>query len=145
MRKLLSDASRSAVRAFAGAFTALVLGILAAPDLAQQKALAFAALIAGVTAALGALQSYVPQLSIAALLTRAVGGWNASLEKIEDSFVRAFIGTFITLSIGLLAAPQLDLSKAALIGLAVGALTAGYRAVQAALTKGEVPLPKLGA
>lgn len=54
----------------------------------------------------------------------------ALAEKVAFSFLRAFGATFLAGMLGLLAVPNWDAGKAALVSLSVAALTAGIRAVQ---------------
>ena len=55
-------------------------------------------------------------------------------KKVGLSFVRAFVGTFIAGLVGVLAVPDWEAGKAALVALSVAALTAGIRAIQAWFT-----------
>jgi len=52
------------------------------------------------------------------------------LEKLFWSFLRAFVATFAAGAAGLLAVPDWNAGKAALVALSVASLTAGLRAVQ---------------
>jgi hypothetical protein len=140
MLHLLSEAGRSFLRAFAGSLVVLLPGILAAPNLNQMYAFGVAALIASVVAGLKAIQVFVPQLSFKSLLPARVSAYG----NVIDSFVRAFLGTFIVLFIGVLNAPDLNTMKALIVAVLVGAVTAGFRAVQGLLTKGDVPNPETG-
>jgi hypothetical protein len=138
VRHLFSEAGRSALRAFFGSIIVLLPGVLAAPNLNQAYALGVAALIAGLAAAFKALQVFVPQLSFKSVMS----GKLAPYYIYVDSFVRAFLGTILTLGFGFLNAPDLSWSKAALVGILVAAVTAGIRAVQGLFTPGEPPLPQ---
>jgi hypothetical protein len=140
MRKLLSDAGRSALRAFIGSVLVLAPGILAAPNLNQMYLLGVAALIAAFTAAVRAVQVFVPQLSFASLLPSNYAQYGVYL----DSFARAFIGTLVTLLPGVLNAPDLGTAKSLAVAALVGAVTAGVRVVQGLFTKGEQPAPNAG-
>ncbi len=53
------------------------------------------------------------------------------------SFLRAFLGVFIAGMAGVLAVPDWNTGKAALIALSAAALIAGLRAIQAVLTNLE--------
>lgn len=68
-------------------------------------------------------------------MNRLVG--NDLLKKIAWSFVRAFLGTFAVGVAGVLASPNFEAGKAALIALAVASVTAGIRAAQAILFAGS--------
>lgn len=138
MLHLMNEASRSFVRAFVASVVVLLPGLLAAPDFATAKGLAIAAIIASVVAGLKALQVFVPQLSFKSI--SALGAYYVYV----DSFVRAFLGTFFVAVIGVLTAPELSVTKSALVGLLVAAVAVGVRAVQGVLTRGDVPAPTKG-
>ena len=135
-KTLVSNAGRSFLRAFGGSLLALSTGVLSAPNLDQVYTLATAALIASVVAGIGALQSFVPQLTTGKIF----GQWGL----IVDSAIRAFLGAFLVTVIGVLNAPDLSTAKALGTAGVVAALTAALRAVQGLLTKGEVPAPASG-
>ncbi len=137
MKTLIEKAGASFLRAFVASIVILVPGVLAAPNLNQSYALGVAALIASVTAGTKALQVFVPQLSFYSLV-------NPNYAKYLDSFARAFIGTFLTLVIGVLNAPDLGTAKSLLVAALVGAVAAGVRALQAFFTAGEEPSPSTG-
>jgi len=137
MRHLLSEAGRSFLRAFAGSLLILLPGVLAAPDMNQVLGLATAAIISSVVAGLKAIQVFVPQLSFSAYLPGLKGA-------LLDSFARAFLGSFVVLLQGVLASPDFDTGKAALIAALIAAVTAGIRAVQGLFTSGEEPAPNSG-
>lgn len=138
MLTLLSEAGRSFLRAFVGTLIILAPGVLAAPNLGGATLLGTAALVAAVVAGLKTIQVFIPQLSFKSIT--ALGAYYVYV----DSFVRAFLGTFITLSIGILSAPNLDLTKSLIVGVLVAAVTAGVRAIQGFLTPGDVPAPAQG-
>lgn len=54
----------------------------------------------------------------------------ALAEKVAFSFLRAFGATFLAGMLGLLAVPDWNAGKTALIALSIASLTAGIRAVQ---------------
>lgn len=137
MRHLFSEAGRSALRAFIGSLIILLPGVLAAPNVSQMYGLGVAALIASVTAALKAIQVFVPQLSFAGLLGTAYAA-------IADSFVRAFLGSLIVLLPGIMNAPDLSTAKGLATAAMIAAVTAGVRAIQGFLTPGDVPAPATG-
>jgi hypothetical protein len=141
MLALLSEAGRSFLRAFFASLLILLPGVLAAPNLDASFGVAVAALIASIAAGLKAIQVFVPQLSFASVLknTRL-----AAYYTVVDSFVRAFLATLITTLLGVWFAPDFHFTKAALVALLVGALTAAFRVVQGALTPGDVPAPQSG-
>lgn len=144
MSTLIHEAGASFLRAGLASLIVLLPGILAAPNLKESGALAVAASYATAVAALKALQVYVPKLSVGYLLTKSIGTGNTALEKIEDSFVRAFLGTLFASLIGLMSAPDFSFTKSAVIGLLVGAVSAAIRTIQGALTPGEFPAPSAG-
>lgn len=133
---ILSSAGRSFLRAFVGALIPLSIGILAAPNLDQAYALGVAALIASFTAGINTLQEFVPQVTFGALF--------GPYGKIADSFTRAFLGSLIVLLPGVLNAPDLSTAKGLGTAAIIGAFTAGIRAIQGFLTKGDVPSPASG-
>lgn len=135
---LFSEAARSFLRAFGGALLILAPGALSAPDLNSGVALGIAALIAALAAGLKAIQVFVPQLSFKSLNVFGV------YYTIVDSFARAFIAALITGLLGLLQMPTLTFSKSLVVALLIGAVTAGIRAAQGLLTKGDVPAPPKG-
>jgi hypothetical protein len=139
VREFLKRAGASFLRAFGGSLLVLLPGVLAAPNLNQALGLAAAASIASLVAALRVIQD-VSGLSFAGLLPDRLAGYGA----IVDSFARAFIGSVITLLIGFLSAPDLHFSKAALTALLIAIATALVRAIQGALTPGDVPAPNTG-
>jgi hypothetical protein len=138
MRALLSNAGRSFLRAFLGSFVVLAPGILAAPNLNRAVALGIAAVMASIAAGLRTLQHLVPQLSVGRyILSPPFDAW-------IDSFVRAFLAAFITSIIGILNMPDLSGAKSLVVGAVIGAITAGLRALEGILTRGEDPLPSTG-
>ena len=59
-------------------------------------------------------------------------------------FIFAFLGAFLPLVIGMLAAPDLKWERAAVVSLIAASIAAGLKAVQAALTEGEAPFQTRG-
>jgi len=136
MGSVLSKAGRAALRAVIPVALTLgvaLLGAKSVDDLRLQATVGICALLA---AAVGALQEFVPQLSFAA--------YSPEFGKYIDAFVQAFVGTLLTLSLSILAAPDTAFGLAAWTAAIVGALTAAVRAVQALLTPGENPAPNTG-
>jgi hypothetical protein len=140
MLELLSEAGRSFLRAFFGSLLILLPGVLAAPNLDATVGLGVAALIASLAAGLKAIQVFIPQLSFASVLPASVKQYYA----IVDSAVRAFIAAFVVSVLGWLAMPDLSVSKSLVVAALVAAVTAAVRAVQGALTPGDVPAPATG-
>lgn len=137
MTQLLERAGSAFLRAFLVTFVFAVTGILSAPNQQAAVALSWAALAASIVAGLRALQVFIPQLTFAHFIAQPYAAW-------VDSFVRAFLGTFITMWAGWLAAPDLSTWKSAVLAIVIGAVTAGVRAIQGLLTKGEDPGPDQG-
>ena len=133
MTGLLSNAGRSFLRAFAGTLLVFIPGVLAAPNLGATRGLALAATVASLAAGLKAIQVFIPSLSFASL----VG--NSFFSSLLDSFARAFLGSFTTLMIGLLGAPEFSASKSAIVAALVAAVTTGIRGVQGLATSSEEP------
>jgi hypothetical protein len=133
-KSLLSSMGRAFIGAFAVSALALSTGILAAPNLNQAYALGVAALFASVAAGVKALQEFVPALQFGQYIKQPFGAY-------LDAFVQAGIGALLVSLIGVLNAP--DLATARSLGLAalVGALMAGFRAVQGLVTPNEHPAP----
>lgn len=137
MQKLLFAAMTAFGRVFIITFLVAATGILSAPDLNSALALSWAALVASIVAGLRAVQVFVPKLTFATFMHQP---WAARF----DAFTISFLGAFITLLTGWLAAPDWSTWKAALTSVIVGALTAGVRALQGLATPGENPSPGVG-
>lgn len=144
MKTLIQEAGASFLRAFLAAMVVLVPGILAAPNVHEGTAMAWAASASALIAGLRAIQVFVPKLSVGYLITQTVGLANKQWEELEDSFVRAFLGTFIAMIGGVLAAPDFGTAKSLGIAAVVGAFTAAFRALEGIFTPGEVPSLKQG-
>jgi hypothetical protein len=132
MNVLLSNAGRAFLKVFGAALLTVAIGISSQPNLNGAVAVGIAGVMAALAAGLGALQTFIPSLTLAAYVSAPVG-------PILDTFIRAALGAFVTAIIGLLAEPSLSTWHAAIIGVVVGAISAGLRAVQGALTPGEKP------
>jgi hypothetical protein len=65
----------------------------------------------------------------------------AFLLKIAWSFGRAFLAAFLVGVTGVLASPNWSAAKAALVALAIAAVTAGVRAVQALIADPTPTVP----
>lgn len=137
MTKLFERAGAAFLRAFAVTFLFAATGILNAPNEAAAVALAWAALAAAIAAGIRAVQVFVPQLSFASFLPQPIAAW-------VDSFVRAFVGVFLTVWLGWLSAPDWSTWKSVALAAVIGAVTAGLRALQGLLTNGESPSPDKG-
>ncbi len=133
-KNLLSSAGRAFIGAFAVSALTLSTGILAAPNLNEAYALGVAALFASLAAGVKVLQEFVPQLRFGSYIAQPYGAW-------LDAFVQAGLGAFLVSFVGVLNAPDLATAKALVTGAVVGALMAGFRAVQGLVTPGEFPNP----
>lgn len=136
-KNLLSSAGRAFIGAFVVSAITLSTGVLAAPNLNESLALGVAALFASVAAGVKVLQEFVPQLSFASLLPQPYAAY-------ADAFLQAGLGAFLVSLVGVLSAPDLATAKSLITGAVVGALMAGFRALQGLLTPGESPLPGIG-
>jgi hypothetical protein len=137
MKEVLAQAGREFLRAFGAALIILIPGVLAAPDLQTMLALGVGALAASIAAGLKAVQAFVPALSFSGLVSQPLAAW-------LDAFVRAFVAALLVFAIGMLSAPELQFEKAAIVAALVAALSAGFRALEGLLTKGEQPAPSQG-
>lgn len=138
MTAWLEKAGTAFLRAFGVTFFFFLTGIINAPNREAAVSLSIAALVGSIVMGLRALQNLIPSLSWAGLIRQPWAAW-------ADSFSRAFLGVFVTLLTGWLAAPNWELWKSALLGVVIGAATAGLRALQGFLTKGESPAPEFPA
>jgi len=133
-KNLLSAAGRAFIGAFLVSAVTLSTGILAAPNLNQAYALGVAALFASIAAGVKVLQEFVPQLRFGNYIAQPFGAY-------LDAFLQAALGAFLVLLVGVLNAPDLATAKSLLTAAIVGALMAGFRALQGLLTPGEQPNP----
>jgi len=136
-KNLLSSAGRAFIGAFAVSALALSTGVLNAPNLNEAYALGVAALFASVAAGVKAFQVLVPQLSFGNYLAQPFGAY-------LDAFLQAGLGALLISLVAVLNAPDLSSAKALLLAGLVGALMAGFRALQGAVTPGESPVPGFG-
>ena len=138
-KEVLSAAGRAFLIAFGASTLALMSGVSEAPNLDAAFALGVAALFASIAAGIKAVQVYVPQISFGAYIKQPFGAW-------LDAFAQGGIGAFAVSAIGILNAPDLGVTwKTAVVAAVVGALQAGIRALQGAVTKGEAPFVGAGA
>lgn len=133
-KELLSSAGRAFIGAFAVSVVTLSTGILAAPNLNEAYALGVAALFASLAAGVKVLQEFVPALRFGSYIAQPFGA-------LLDAFLQAAVGTFLVLFVGVLNAPDLETAKSLATAAVVGALMAGFRALQGLLTPGEQPNP----
>lgn len=139
MRTLLQEAGREFLKAFLASLIVLLPGVLAATNLNNAFALGVAALFAAFAAGLKAVQVLVPKLSFASLISNKVtAAW-------LDAFSRAAIGAFLVSIISFLNTPDYTNVKALAVAAIVGAVSAGVRALEGLVTKGEFPFSEFGA
>ena len=141
MGVLLEKAGASFLRAFLGSLIVLAPGILAAPNLNRGVAIGMAGVMAAIAAGLKAIQVYVPTISVVGYIHNDAA---KPAGAIADSFLRAAIAAFLTGIIGILNMPDLHAWRSIGLGLIVGAVTAGVKAAEGAMTKGEWPLRSQG-
>lgn len=138
MTAVLERLGSAYLRAFFVSFVFYATGILNAPDKAAAVALSIAALGASIVAGIRAVQIIWPEFSFSSLgIGQPYAAW-------LDSFSRAAVGSFLITITGWLAAPDLSTWKSVALAAVVGAVTAGVRALQGLLTKGEGPKPETG-
>ncbi len=133
-KELLSSAGRAFIGAFLVSGVTLSTGVLAAPNLNEAYALGVAALFASVAAGVKVLQEFVPALRFGSYVAQPFGAY-------LDAFVQAGVGAFLVSLVGVLNAPDLATAKSLAVAAIVGALMAGFRALQGLLTPGESPNP----
>lgn len=137
MKRVLASAGRAFLAAFGVTIVVYAPGVLQAPDLNQMYLLGVAALGASVSAGLKAIKEFVPQLSFSAFLPQPWAAW-------VDAFVIGGLGALVVAVTAWLDAPDLELTRAALVAILVGAGTAAFRALEGLLTKGEQPAQNKG-
>ena len=139
MKKLLYEAGRAALKAFAVTFVTFAAGLVSATNLKEFTALAVAALVAAGVAALKAVQVFIPQLSFASLFQS-----QPVIASYLDAFTIAGLSAFVVLLQGVSDAPNYDAAKAVVVAAFIGALQAAFRAVEGLATKGEFPARNVG-
>lgn len=137
MKTLLSAAGRSFLRAFVAALVAYGAGVLSAPGLGDTRLLGVAALLASVAAGVRSLQEYVPALDLVRYLPRPWGGW-------ANAFAHGFLASLVITLPGALDAPDLGAARSFATAALVGAFASGARALEGALTAGEIPARSFG-
>lgn len=137
MNTLLSAIARTFLRTFVGALIIFAPGILSAPDVGAARGLGTAALLASIAAGIRSIQSYVPQLTLTHYIGAAYGVY-------ADSFLHGFLAALVTTLPGFLTAPELGTWRSISVSVLTGAATAGFRSLQALLTKGESPAVGFG-
>lgn len=135
--KVFSDAGLAFLKATGSALLVVAIGISASPNLDSAVAVGIAGVIAAFAAGLAALQVFVPQISFRMWIGEP---WGA----IFDSFTHAAVGGFLTSLIGIMAMPDLSAWKSLIVAALIGAVNAGFRAIQGRLTPGEKPATTKG-
>lgn len=140
MRNVLAQAGREFLKAFGAAVVILAPGVMAATNLDEFKALGVAALGSAIVAGVKAVQVFVPQLSLVGLFPAqyvVVASW-------LDTFLRAAVAFALVFAVDWWNAGDYSDWRAAVTGALIGAVTAGFRALEGLLTKGEQPSPNTG-
>jgi hypothetical protein len=137
MKALLEQAGREFLKAFGVSVVVLAPGVLQAPNLDQSFLLGVAALFASFSAGLKVLQGFVPRLSVSEFVKQPYAAWS-------DAFLRGGLAALFVSLVGILDSPDLSNWKAAATAALVGAVAAGFRALEGALTKGETPFVDAG-
>lgn len=137
MKTVLANAGRTLLRTFVSNIIVYAPGILQAPNLNEMYLLGVAGLASSLSAALRAVQSFVPQLSWSGIVPQPWAAW-------ADAFTIGAVGTFVVAVADWLSSPDLSVTRALVTGLLTGALAAGFRALEGLGTKGEEPAPDKG-
>ncbi len=138
----LEKAGLSVARAAVGGAVAVLTGAGALAEYHGAYALGVGLLIGAGAGILRLIQTWLPGMSFAWLLGKlGLGAYTA----IVDSFARAFLSSLVVFGIGASNSPNLTISAAAGSAALAAAYTAGLRAVQGLITKGEQPFASQGA
>lgn len=129
---VLENAGRAFLKVIGPALLVVAIGISQQPNLDRATAVGIAGLFAALAAGLTAIQTFVPQITVRYWIGDPAG-------RYVDAFIHGFLGAFITALIGILNEPSLATWKSAVVGLIVGALTAGLQAVEEVLSPTPVP------
>lgn len=137
MKEKLAAAGRRFLHAAAAAFLVFILGLLAAPDLIADAVRTYGVvfLIAIAAAALKFIAEIIPFVSVANYVPdryRVYAAW-------VDAFIQAAVGSFVVNAPGIFDAPDLKTAGAIAVAVAIGAITAGVRALEGLLTPAERP------
>jgi hypothetical protein len=136
-KQLLSAAGRAFLIAFGASALALSTAVLGAPNVDAAASLGVAALFASLAAGVKAVQVFVPLLSWSSLLRQPFAAW-------ADAFTQGFVGALVVSLTNWLDAGSVSDWRAAATAAVVGALMAGLRALQGAVTAGEAPFANRG-
>jgi hypothetical protein len=128
--QVLSDAGRAALRSIVPLALVLGYGLLNAKDITGARLQAVAFAVSAAIVIFTTLQSLVPALSWRNYVPEAYA-------KYLDAATQAFLGTFVSLILGFLAAPDWSTWRSFVTGALVAAGTAVVRALQSLFTPGE--------
>jgi hypothetical protein len=137
MDHVLGEAGRAFIKVFVSGIIIVAVGVSSQATLHDAVAVGIAGVMAAFGAGLAALQVFVPRLSVRTYIAGLAG---AAI----DSFLHAFLGSFIVAVAGIFAEPSYSTWRALIIAALVGAVNAGLRAVQGLTTLGEKPDPTSG-
>lgn len=137
MKKALENVAFTFAKTFAAALVVVLAGVSAQPSLHEGIAFAVAGVMAAGAAGLSAILTFVPALTFQRWIKDPYG-------KILDAFSHGFLTAFLVSVIGFLHNQDLAVWRAAVTGALVGAISAGFRAVQGGATLGEKPAPGTG-
>lgn len=134
MVTVLENAGRAFLKVFGPAILVVAIGIAQQPNLDRGVAVGVAGLFAAIAAGLTAIQTFVPQVTVRYWVGDPAG-------RYLDAFLHGFLGALITSLIGILNQPVLSGWGAIVVGLIVGAITAGLQAVEEIVSPDPVPTP----
>lgn len=134
---MLDSAGKTFLRTFAAALVVYSAGVLAAPNLNRLAALGVAALLAAISAGVKAVVVYIPEVSFVHWVGVGYG-------RFLDAFAHGALASLAVTLIGILGAPDLSTAHSLAVAGIVGAVNAGFRAIQAMITPGETPIPVFG-
>lgn len=132
-RETLGGAGRALLRTILPALLVLGFGLLNATDLGNAKLQGTVFVVALSVAVFRLIQGLVPAISVSHYVA-------AAYAKYVDAALQAFVGTFASLAIGYLSAPEFHVSAAVVTGLLVAAGNAALRVVQS-MVSGAAPDP----
>jgi len=135
VKDILAGAGRRFLHTAAAAFIVFILGLLAAPDLIGDnlRIYGLAFLIALGAAALKFIAEVAPFVSVSHYVPEKYKVYAAWV----DAFLQAGIASFVVNAPGVFNAPNLKTAGALAVGVLIGALTAGVRAIEGLLTPSE--------
>jgi hypothetical protein len=130
LEAILERAGKAALRAVVPLALVLGYGLVNAKNLNDIRTSATIFAVGVLIVAVTTLQALVPQLSWRYFVAETYA-------KYLDAATQAFLGTFLALIAGFLAAPNWDTWQSVVTGALVAGGTAVIRAIQALLTPGE--------